>query len=560
MKKILITTLALYCTFLAFGQKVVNTKITEVTVALNGAQVFRQGKIYYNRGITKVLIDDVSPNSNANGLQATSMGNYRVMDIKKIIKYPEPVATKPTIVPLHINKEIETLNDSMFATQLRKEGIQMKMNVIKKQKRIIDENKLVKGTGKSDTLPILRELVDYYQEKMFELEDQLVNYQKEYRLIDNARAKMTDRLRELNNFSVNTNQPRPAQKTVHQLEVTIYSEQAGSSNLEVNYLVSSAGWIPAFDLRVKDTDQDMTFTYKAHVYQSTHENWKNVKLNLVTYDSRISNKKPDLPAWILQYYRAEFKKKKAYRTNTLSNIRLEEEESISEDMSYGEDKILEASPQEALTYVWEKTQVSSSLSNYTFNIALPYTIPSDGESVLILVSDTQIKADFKHYLVPKLSTKAYLQASVDNWEELNILQGSANLYFNKTYLGATQLYPETMDDTMNIDLGVDRSIICTRKKIKDKEKNQILGSKRKQEITIEIAVKNNKNSSINLSVEDQIPITKDETIEIELINRGKAELNPDTGSLTWDISLKANESRIFKFTYTIKSDKKRKLI
>jgi uncharacterized protein (TIGR02231 family) len=202
-----------------------------------------------------------------------------------------------------------------------------------------------------------------------------------------------------------------------------------------------------------------------------------------------------------------------------------------------------------------EANVAQAFSNLSFDITDPYTIKSDGKEVLIMVSDQTLEAKYKHYLVPKIDTKAYLMATIPNWESMNLLVGNANLYFAKSYLGTTYIDPSTLTDTLAIDLGVDQSIFCERKKTLDVEKCKIIGNSRTQTITIQIVVKNNKNSAVNLSIEDQVPISKNEGIEISINDKGKGELNPETGKLTWDITLKAQEKRILEFTYTLKYDK-----
>lgn len=557
MKKLFIILLSIYtCT--VFADTEIQTDIKSVTVSLSGAQIFRSGVMSYPKGVSKTIIDNVSPDIRDQGIQATSSGNYRIMDVKHILKYPEPLKTKPTVMPERIAKEINLLQDSIFYATLQKENMEMKIQTIKKQKDIINNNKLTTGAGRSDTLPVLKSLVEYYQNKLFELEDELMNFNMKYRRLNQGITKMNNRLRELNNFNRNTNQPFIPVKVIHQIEVTIYATQASSSNIEVNYLVNNAGWYPAYDLRVDDINKPLTFTYKAYVFQNTKEDWKNVDISLITYDSRINNEKPKLSAWIVDYYKEQIVTHAWNKKQLLSNIQLS---TLEENASYKEVIDYDDETEGAIRFdsVF-KTDINQTLSNFTFDIDLPYSIKSDGKESLIIINDQELEAEYKHYITPKLDTKAYLLASVPNWESMNLLTGSTNLYFAKSYLGNTVLNPTTLEDTLAIDLGVDRSIVCTRKKTKDADKCRTIGNKRTQQITIEIVIKNNKNTEVSIEIEDQVPITRNEKIEIEINDKGNGDLNSKNGKLVWDIKLKPQEKRIIEFTYTLKYDKHERIM
>ena len=78
-------------------------------------------------------------------------------------------------------------------------------------------------------------------------------------------------------------------------------------------------------------------------------------------------------------------------------------------------------------------------------------------------------------------------------------------------------------------------------------------------MTIEIVVKNNKNTDVDLHVKDQIPVTNEPEIEIALLNASKAELDDESGALTWNVKLKPRQTKRLKFTYTITYDKARRL-
>ena len=68
-------------------------------------------------------------------------------------------------------------------------------------------------------------------------------------------------------------------------------------------------------------------------------------------------------------------------------------------------------------------------------------------------------------------------------------------------------------------------------------------------------MKNNKKETINLKLKDQYPISTNEKIQVELLEDSKAEVNTETGILTWNTTLKAGESKKYRLSYKVKYPK-----
>ena len=65
-------------TSLSFGinETTVKSKINNVTVFLNGAQVFRKAQFKIKKGVSNIILDSISSNINANSIQVNGKGNY----------------------------------------------------------------------------------------------------------------------------------------------------------------------------------------------------------------------------------------------------------------------------------------------------------------------------------------------------------------------------------------------------------------------------------------------------------------------------------------------------
>jgi uncharacterized protein (TIGR02231 family) len=196
------------------------------------------------------------------------------------------------------------------------------------------------------------------------------------------------------------------------------------------------------------------------------------------------------------------------------------------------------------------TQLSSE-----FEIKDPYTIPSDNKPYLVDVVKYQLPATYKHFAVPKLDKDVFLLAQITGWEDLNLVQGPANIYFNGSYVGESVIQTNNVKDTLDISLGRDRKVVFTRVKQKDYKSTQFMGSKRKETLAYQMVVKNNRKAPINIEILDQLPISQNSEIEVETIETSNATSNTNTGECKWKFVIQPDKSEIIKLIFAIKYPK-----
>jgi uncharacterized protein (TIGR02231 family) len=553
----------------------VKSTVTEAKVFLNGAQVFRTGKATIKKGTTKLVFTDISPNLNPKSIQASGKGNFLILDVKHNIHYPEPSAVKAAVLPERIQREINQLNDSLLLKGFEVERVVSKRTNLSNEKKMIITNKLMTGGGHSDSLPVLKDAVDFYRKKLDEIDDKLFAIKlKEHRMKEQQR-KMQGRLKELKNYNAHVGQPVKEKKNIHQIIVTISSEVETSAKIKVSYLVSNAGWVPAYDLRANTTAEPMTLTYKARVFQKTGEDWSNVKLTLSTYNQDCSLSKPFLAAWELKFMSPDQrfmanqknlfneKNNSGYKTtdnNFASNTQLNTNIATSFN-----DRAMSTNFSTNVGNTGNSNAFNKGVSNFSltnqaysnveFEIKTSYTIPPDGEEILMVVKNDKLDANFDHFVIPKVNKDAFLLAKIGDWESLSLLQAKANIYFDNTFVGETYINPMTIADTLELAMGRDKAIYTTRKKTSDKTKTTALGKNKERTITIELVVKNNKTEAVELDLEDQVPISRKEEIKVKMIDNGGGELNKNSGTLKWTLNLQPKEVKKITFTYTLEYDK-----
>ena len=187
-----------------------------------------------------------------------------------------------------------------------------------------------------------------------------------------------------------------------------------------------------------------------------------------------------------------------------------------------------------------------------YNIDTPYTIPSDGNDYTVQIKEMKLGVNFVYYAVPKLEKDVFLIAEIYDWSKLNLLSGKASTYYKGTYTGETDINVDKIKDTLRLSLNRDRNIIVERTLLKEKNEKQFIGKNIKETINRSITVKNNKNKSIKIIVEDQFPISENKSVVIERLESSNGRVDDKTGKVVWNLALKPGEKKELTLKYSVK--------
>jgi uncharacterized protein (TIGR02231 family) len=408
--------------------------------------------------------------------------------------------------------------------------------------------------------------MDYLRLKLTDINSLLLKSQRIKSDLTTDQTRMNQRLAELNNYQntqINKNAYAQPMAPVQQVIITVSSDIATTGYLEINYMVPDAGWSPAYDLRADDITSPVKLTYKANVYQNTGIDWKDVNVKLSTINPNRSNVKPVLAPWYVDFYRpvqAPVYAGNAYAQPSVADEMYELKETADSERSISaSNKKDYASKLPEAQQISNFTSMSENMAMVEFDLKLKQSIPSDGQYHMMAVKSENIKSSYEHFVVPKLDKDAFLIAHLTGWEDMNLLPAVANIYYDGTYVGQTRINPSVMSDTLDLSLGRDNGIFVTRKKTDDDEKVKALSSEKTKTVSYEIAIKNYKPGTIKLTIEDQLPITTNEDIKVELVSSSKAEYNKEEGLLIWKQEIPTKETRKLNFTYTLKYNKDKQL-
>ncbi|MDR2764605.1 MAG: mucoidy inhibitor MuiA family protein, partial [Tannerella sp.] len=196
----------------------------------------------------------------------------------------------------------------------------------------------------------------------------------------------------------------------------------------------------------------------------------------------------------------------------------------------------------------------------TFEIKTPYTIPSENRSTAIEVERYSVPAEYEYYCVPKIDTDAFLLANISGWEQYNLLEGEANIFFENTFVGKTVLDVRSLGDTLDLSLGRDRNVSVKREKVKEYSTQKFFGSKTETTRDWKITVRNNKRQPVAMVIFDQIPVSTLQEIEVNAENLSGGTLNDATGEVKWKFSLPPAQTNELELRYKVKHPKGKPLL
>ncbi len=552
MKKLI----ALLGCFLIAGSALSNDKdviksiLNEVTVYSQGAQMKHMASYSIKSGITEVCIEGVSANIDIKSLQLKATGNVVIIDTKYTLFYPQPENNPNQGLPIKIVKDMAAIKDSLEVLDFDLQELRDEIGIYQAAQRIISMNGAVKGTGKvNDSIQLLKQTVEYYTAKMNEINKKLLALEKKIKEKSKLQERLQSRYADLENYQ-NQNYNTKKYEPIPRVVVTLSANEAATGKINFSYLVASAGWTPLYDIRSDSQTGKISLTYKAQVFQSSGMDWDNVKLNISTNNPFVNKTKPELNPWYIDYFAR--KEKLELNEVAIRGARNIPQAAFNQGYFLNDKEVVEDEPaMEANQF----TTVVHQLIAAEFKIDLPYSIKSNNEKNLVLIKTSELNTTFKYYAVPKVDPGVYLVAQMTKLDELQLVPASANIFFDGSYIGETYIDPTSMDDTLNLSLGKDPNIVVKRTLLKQKSKDKIIQDKRERIFAYQFEIQNNKSSVIQVIIQDQLPMTTNADITIEVTEKGNAREIPGNGILEWEYKLKAGENRKWEFGYKVKHPK-----
>jgi uncharacterized protein (TIGR02231 family) len=536
MKKlftILILLISVVFNITAQTEKEINAEIKHVTVFPDRAQIDHETSVALLPGKTILKLSGLSPYIDVQSIQVKGYGEFTILSVNQQNNYLQNLEDAP---------EVKSIRGQIEALRIKIEDEKAAISVLKEKEAFLVANRAILVKETTFTIEQLKNVMDLYTSNM----DQItMTTLKKERLIKDYEKQMAALQQQI------ADKLGKQQLPSGEISVTVTSEKQVSGKLSFSYVVANAGWYPSYDIRVDDIKNPVTIYYKANVFQNSGVAWKDVKLSFSNATPWVAGDIPVLYPWFIDYYYPEpqIRRGRAVGANRSEAPAMME---MADMVTTKEAKAVEAVPIPVEKKIGETT--------ITFDIAIPYTIPSDGKIQTVEIQRITAPADYKYVTLPKLSPLAYLTANITDWAKLSLQSGEATLYFENSFVGKSNLNVNQLTDTLTLSLGTDNSILVKREKRKDFTSKKVIGTNKTETYSFLLTIRNNKANPVKITLNDQIPVSSNSGITVEPIELTGGRYNAQTGEIKWDLEIKQQETKQIILTYSVKYPKDKTVI
>ena len=538
------------------------TDIENVTVYPDRARIERSGSKELPAGNHIIEIRGIPMQSMEESIQVSATG---------------PKGAQLLGVEVGVHFESEALSKEVKALQAKVDAKQAEVNGIEdRRKGIGEELAFLKRLGESvaaksgeSLLSAPRIDVPGWKSTLGFLQSEHTRLNRELRELDPLKQKLQAELNALQlELSKLISQQRRAYRTV-KAEVTLPSP--GNVSVNLAYLTHGAFWNPRYEARVDTGAEKLQLAYGAEIRQSTGEDWKNVSLTLSTAQPSQNQVLPDLPAWYVNVPQpVRYRYKSADGADRLEMRALARSAPVEAEMEmFDEAPASMASPMAAVLDAGIATE---------FAIARKQTIASDGEAHRVAVQGLEFAAPLAARAVPKLEEAAFLTSRVENTSGVPLLPGALQVFRDGAFVGTSRIDSVLPGGTFDVSLGRDPRFTVEREYVLAKrDEGGFFSKKVTRSFHYRIKIKNFHKSARKIVVLDQIPVSQDGRIAVQLgegtppnsiesdagflsktasssAKRAPGEPIPAPGTLAWEYEVPAGGEQVIELKFTVSHD------
>lgn len=315
--------------------------------------------------------------------------------------------------------------------------------------------------------------------------------------------------------------------TLYTVLLHLQVPRAGPVRLRVSYRLAVAGaaWEPTYELRVSEPNlSQLRVVSRAALRNNTGLAWTSLPVTLRTNTPSVQMDRPALDPWTVAFGRA-------------GN---EGEGNLDDFAVKGPGTTGTAAP----------TPLDAPDLGASLRLPTPVTL-APGAGRTYLLSDYSLPMRLEYLAIPKKDEEVFLVGRVSDWNQVNFLAESANVFYRGTYVGRTTLDTRAYTDTLEVSFGRDPQVRLTRTKREDFEGPLSGGARTRARLGYEINVKNTHSYAVRLRLLDQLPVSQEKEIMVKAVDLGGAVLDEPSGKLTWLFSLAPGASRRFPIKFTV---------
>jgi uncharacterized protein (TIGR02231 family) len=526
----------------AFAAEVKGTShIDAVTVYPAGAEIARAAKVKVEKGEHTLLFADLPAEAVPASIRVEAKATARLeigsVDTRRV-SVPRTDEAVAATERRRIEEAIEKLRDDralLQATALAAET----------QKKLIDNLTQLPGrpapaNGATAAQPDWGQLFGLIGERAAEAQRTILDTQVKMREIDRQIRDQEGKLAQL----------APSQQARTEVKVSVSAAGPLDAEVTIRYQVRNASWTPYYDARLstgsKQQAPKLQLVRRAAIQQRTGEPWENVALALSTARPSAGTAAPVLAPLVIDYEAdAPLARPMAQRgvaapaSDAAGHVDQEQDRRVGTTELY-------AKAEEA------RARVEAQAFQAVYSIAGRVSVMDTGETKRVQIDDMQLEPALTVRTVPKREEKAYLYAKLTVARGTPLLPGQISLFRDATFVGNGRIPLLAAGEEHELGFGIDDAVVVRHVLAEEKRSESgIITTAKTDQRTYRITVKNLHERAIPVAVLDQIPVSLNADIKVELTGKtAPSRRDVDKrGILAWDMTLNPDEERAIEFGY-----------
>ncbi len=358
--------------------------------------------------------------------------------------------------------------------------------------------------------------------------------QQELRVVEETIRKLEQELRQI----------QTGRRDSITAAMQVQADAAGKAQFDLSYQLTGASWSPIYDASLNTESGKVSLSQAAAIRQSTGEDWRDAQVTVSTARPGTGVTMPELTPWWIDFYQPPT----PLDTRRLQESKLE----MTDEMLTGA-MAPRATPQAAKELV--ATEVMSEFSVH-YRIPGRINVPADNSRHRFVLNRLALNASLSVRSAPKLDPRAFLYAEIDYTGDAPLLPGPWHLQRDGNFIGTSENPALLPGEKRALAFGTDDALEINYQQIRDlRAQRGLISREHRTERQYRITITNRHKIAIPLTVFDQIPVSRDKSITVELLDNTSRPIQRDVenrpGILAWERTLQPQEKQTIDFGYAI---------
>ena len=508
--------------------KLKNPKIDKATIYQNGATVERTFEIDLDAGENEIVITNLEDDINSDSIRVfLDEGTATIRSVDFTLE-------KESVSEV-MGEEVEKLKGALKKLEMERDQLNETIIGIKNILKSIDN-----GISRMINTFAIGALTGEVQEN---------NYSSAYKALRDEREKKATDLVSKQRTLTDINAKIEVVKskldyymkketvTIGKIILLAVSNNSEKCKFRIEYLISSAGWRPFYDVVI--SEKDATLVSYAQVIQNTTQSWENVEL--VISSKRFKQiTKPEPKPWFIEPISYGFPEAAPPAAPMVKAAAMRPR--AAKKAARPKPAVEEAKFEEPEVEIGEFV---------TYRIKGRLNIPSSRPK-LVKLRDDKLEAEIR-YIWDAFVNDSFVEVVKITNGDITVLPGKYRAYKDNLLIGKSRFKKIAPHQKIEVPITWEEKIETKRKQVeREEEKKGMIKDKAYIKVSYKLTIFNHKDKKVKCVVYDRMPHPRHPEIEVSLEESSPQPTKVELGVLKWEFEIGPEEKKEITYKFVVK--------